>query len=124
MRRSPRPACSVGDTKVYAGPRDDAFFVDLGSIFDLGGLRPFNGAHLIPLDTADGVDGVASFNTNTIAIQVPIGELTRSADKPTIGIWASASRKAWKTIDWNGQVKWRWPVGPRSPGSAIPSSTR
>ena len=29
-----------GDRKVFAGPRDDPFFVDLGSIFDLGGLRP------------------------------------------------------------------------------------
>ena len=29
------------DIKVFAGQRDDPFFVDLGSIFDLGGLRPF-----------------------------------------------------------------------------------
>ena len=33
-----------GGTKVFAGQRDDAFFVDLGSIFDLAGLRPFNDA--------------------------------------------------------------------------------
>ena len=38
-----------GDRKVFAGQRDDPFFVDLGPIFDLGGLRPFNPAHLIPL---------------------------------------------------------------------------
>ena len=31
-----------GDIMVFAGQRDDPFFVDLGSIFDLGGLRPFN----------------------------------------------------------------------------------
>ena len=37
-----------GDRKVFAGPRDDPFFVDLGSIFDLGGLRPFNSLHLVP----------------------------------------------------------------------------
>ena len=50
-RRSARarsPSSANGGT-AFAGPRDDAFFVDLGSIFDLGGLRPFNGAHLIPL---------------------------------------------------------------------------
>jgi hypothetical protein len=101
---------SIGSSKVYAGPRDDAFFVDLGSIFDLGGLRPFNTFHLIPRDTADGVDGVAGFNTNTIAIQVPISELTRGASKPIIGVWASASRRSEKTIDWNGKVQWsgRW----------------
>ena len=38
-----------GGVKVFAGQRDDPFFVDLGSIFDLAGLRPFNPAHLIPL---------------------------------------------------------------------------
>ncbi len=35
--------------KVFAGPRDDPFFVDLGSIFDLGGLRQFNSLHAFPL---------------------------------------------------------------------------
>ncbi len=86
------------DIKVFAGQRDDPFFVDLGSIFDLGGLRPFNKAHLIPLDTAKGVDGVGGYNTHTIAIQVPIDELTqdgKKADKtkmPVLGIYASASR--------------------------------
>jgi hypothetical protein len=95
--------------KVYAGPRDDAFFVDLGSIFDLGGLRPFNGFHVLPLDAADGVDGVAGFNTNTIAIKVPITELRRDAAHPVIGVWASASRKATKTIDSAGKVTWSGP---------------
>ena len=31
-----------GGGKVFAGQIDDPFFVDLGSIFDLAGLRPFN----------------------------------------------------------------------------------
>ena len=35
--------------KVFAGQIDDPFFVDLGSIFDLAGLRPFNPAHVLPL---------------------------------------------------------------------------
>ena len=35
-------------SKVFAGPRDDPFFVDLGSVFDLAGLRPFNQAHADP----------------------------------------------------------------------------
>ena len=34
-----------GGGKVFAGQRDDPFFVDLGSIFDLAGLRPLNGFH-------------------------------------------------------------------------------
>jgi uncharacterized protein DUF4331 len=77
--------------RVFAGQRDDPFFVDLGSVFDLAGLRPFNAAHVIPLAPAAGVDGVAGFNTHSIAIQVPIAQLTGSG--PTIGIYASASRQ-------------------------------
>ena len=84
----------------YAGPRDDAFFVDLGSIFDLGGLRPFNEAHLLPLAAEAGVDGVGGFNTHTISIKVPITDLTGTAEVPAlgeqdavIGIWATASRQ-------------------------------
>ena len=43
-----------GGGKVFAGQSDDPFFVDLGSVFDLAGLRPFNPSHVIPLpaDTA------------------------------------------------------------------------
>ena len=89
---------------VFAGQRDDPFFVDLGSIFDLGGLRPFNNAHLAPMDPVAGVDGVGGYNTHTIAIQIPIDELTRDgkkADKtkmPVIGIYASASRMSRRVL--------------------------
>ena len=38
----------TGET-VFAGQRNDPFFVDLGSIFDLGDLRPFQNLHLIPI---------------------------------------------------------------------------
>ena len=62
--------------KVFAGQRDDPFFADLGAIFDLGGLRPFNAAHLIPLKTAKGQDDLAGYNVNSIAIQVPKSQLT------------------------------------------------
>ncbi len=82
----------TGDIKVFAGQRDDPFFVDLGSIFDLAGLRPLNSFHLIKLTTALGVDGVSGYNTHSIAIQVPIKDLVASS--PTIGIYASASRQA------------------------------
>jgi hypothetical protein len=84
---------SLDGRKVFAGPRDDPFFVDLGSIFDLGGLRPFNTAHLIPLPTEVGQDGVLNYNTHTIAIQVPKTDLLQApAANGTIGIYATASR--------------------------------
>ncbi|HEY6416209.1 MAG TPA: DUF4331 domain-containing protein [Acidimicrobiales bacterium] len=42
--------------KVFAGQCADAFFVDLGSVFDLGTLRPFQNLHLIPTAAADASD--------------------------------------------------------------------
>jgi hypothetical protein len=81
-----------GGIKVFAGQRDDPFFVDLGSIFDLAGLRPFNPLHVLPLPTSAGHDGVANFNTHTIALQVPIAQLV-SGSSTTIGVYASASRQ-------------------------------
>src|SRR6266480_8050205 len=102
-----------GGIKVFAGQRDDPFFVDLGSVFDLAGLRPFNGAHLIPLDPGPGVDGVGAYNTHSIVIQVPISQLTRNhrtpsgPDDPTavIGVYASASRKRVRILSDDGKDK-------------------
>jgi hypothetical protein len=95
--------------KAYAGPRDDAFFVDLGSIFDLGGLRPFNSLHAIALDDEDGVDGVAGYNTASIVLQVPISEVRRSTSQPVVGIWASAERRERREITASGKHLWAGP---------------
>jgi hypothetical protein len=95
--------------KAYAGPRDDPFFVDLGSIFDLGGLRPFNSLHAIPLANARGVDGVAGYNTASIVLQVPLSEVRRSASRPVVGVWASAERRAERQISSSGKVEWSGP---------------
>jgi hypothetical protein len=100
-------------TKLFAGQRDDAFFVDLGSIFDLAGLRNFNTLHAIPLPAAPGIDGVGGFNTNSIAIQVPIQTLTKDHQLPTsandpdavLGVWAAASRKSIRELQPDGTVK-------------------
>ena len=99
-------------TKSFAGQRDDAFFVDLGSIFDLAGLRNFNALHAIPLPAAAGVDGVGGFNTNSIAIDVPLSHLTKDHHQPTgpndpdavLGIWATASRQMTRTLNANGTM--------------------
>jgi len=89
--------------KVFAGQRADPFFVDLGSVFDLGTLRPFQDLHLIKVGGVgnDGIDSLAQSNVQTIAVQVPIADLTRDGSVPTdvgderatIGVYASASRQ-------------------------------
>ena len=81
-----------GGVKVFAAQRDDPFYVDLGSIFDLAGLRPFNPFHLIPLALEAGVDSLVNYNTHSIEIQVPIADLAQAPNK-NIGIYASASRQ-------------------------------
>jgi hypothetical protein len=90
-----------GGIKVFAGQRDDPFFVDLGSVFDLAGLRPFNPFHLLPLPAEPGRDAVARYNTHTIAIQVPITQLVQ-APNTTIGIYASASRRRVRILQDDG----------------------
>lgn len=85
----------------FAGQRDEAFYVDLGSIFDLATLRPFQNLHLIPTPAANGVNTPKGFSVHTIAIQVPKRLLSRNGSSPTdtasndsvIGVWASASRR-------------------------------
>lgn len=79
-----------GGGKVFAGPRDDPFFIDIGSAFDLLGLRPLNSAHAIPLPNAPGVDGLAGYNIHAIAFQVPISTLQLS--NGVFGVWAQSKR--------------------------------
>ncbi|UQX87842.1 DUF4331 domain-containing protein [Jatrophihabitans telluris] len=91
-----------GGARVFAGQRAEGFHVDLGSIFDLGTLRPFEMAHLIPSAAAVGVNGTQGLNVHSIALQVPIPAISHLGKRPhdpedeasVIGVWASASRRA------------------------------
>ena len=121
-----------GET-VFAGQRNDGFFVDLGAIFDLADLRPFQNLHLIPTPAGPSVDPLATLNVHTIAIQVPIKQLTRDGSQPTdptsakavLGIWGAASRRKLRI---NGPLRTtsteRQAPGCRSRGSATRCSTR
>ncbi len=88
------------EMKVFAGPVDDPFFVDLGSVFDLLGLRPLNGAHKIPLGTAKGRDGLAGFNVHTIALQIPKSLLVKNDS--VIGVWSTTYRRHTRFFTNNG----------------------
>jgi hypothetical protein len=95
---------STGE-KVYCGPADDPFYVDLGGIFDLGDAPRQNG---------NSRDGLGRYNVHSIAIQVPILTL-RKAGAPftpdnildgdfVIGVWASANRQAIQTLQSGGEA--------------------
>jgi len=89
--------------KVFAGQRNDGFYADLGAVFDLADLRPFQSLHLHSMvANSPGFDTLkAGLNVHTIAMQIPISELTRNGSVPkdpmaadaTIGVWAAASRR-------------------------------
>jgi hypothetical protein len=90
---------------VFAGQRADAFFVDLGAIFDLGTLRPFQDKHLIGQKlfnyAGKAVNATDKMNVHSIAIQVPTVAVRRDGKKKVrgrdpgavIGVWTSASRR-------------------------------
>jgi len=91
---------------VFAGQRAEGFYVDLGAIFDLLDPRPFADAHThfglakFP-KSGPGVNATKFLNVHTIALRVPIAELTREGyrgkdvndPRATIGVWTSASRQ-------------------------------
>jgi hypothetical protein len=93
---------SGSEGRVFAGPRDDGFYVDLGGIFDLANLRAKGTAQ----------DGVAGFNCHTIALEIPTTLLTGTGSLPgttpgdatTLGIWASASRQKVSILRGDGTV--------------------
>jgi hypothetical protein len=93
--------------KVFCGPSDDPFFVDLAGAFDLGNFRP-NGNGTNPTK-----DGVARFNVHSIVLQIPINLLQKDGKDVSmattildpnyvIGVWASASRPEIKTLSGSG----------------------
>jgi hypothetical protein len=93
-----------GGRTVFAGQRLEGFYVDLGSIFDLGNLRPFQNLHVLggSLQAMNGVNGTNDFSVHSIALKVPKQDVTRRGVNPTdptssasvVGVWASASRQA------------------------------
>jgi hypothetical protein len=90
----------VGNIRVFAGQRDEGFYVDLG-IFDLLGV----GSGQIE-------DSTAGFNVSALAIQMPKSALARGGATPTnpsdpnavIGVWSTASRFATRTLTPGGQT--------------------
>ncbi len=96
---------SATGERVFVGPVDDPFFVDLGGVFDLGDLPRQNG---------DPRDGLKCLNTSAIAIEVPIAFLRKAGapvaptsildDRFIIGVWASASRQQIRTLSPGGQA--------------------
>ncbi len=74
-----------GGTSIFAGQRDDAFYADIGQIFDLLAIRKGIG------NMGGGKDFFAGYAVHAIALQIPISELR--AKNSTIGVWSSTDRQ-------------------------------
>jgi hypothetical protein len=74
----------AGGGKVFAGQREDAFFADIGAIFDLVAIRKGVG------NMGGGKDFFAGYAVHGIALQIPISQLDDSDH--TVGVWATTER--------------------------------
>ena len=83
----------AGGLRVFAGQRDEGFYIAVNEIFDT--------LNLTSITDTGGKDGLAGKNVQSIAIEVPIRDLTRGGTVPTdstsatsvIGVWSTSSRR-------------------------------
>jgi Domain of unknown function (DUF4331) len=92
-----------GGGKVFAGQRDDPFFVDLGQTFDSINFRPGVGTG----NQGGGKDDLAGYNVNSIVLQVPKAQVTRdgkpvaaaNSSNAVIGVWSSTERRRFQVTN-------------------------
>lgn len=93
--------------RVFAGPRDDAFYFDSSAVFDTLNFRAPAPVLSGAADTGQGAaypaaaDGFAGYNISLIAVEMPITMATANGAMPTdpkdanakVGAWASTLRQ-------------------------------
>jgi len=93
---------STDGIQVFAGPRDDPFFIDLEQFFRIvPDRKPITGplSQLPSTPTAgsfrpagQALDYVRGFNDMAIVIELPTSMLTDNAQHPRFGVWGTTSR--------------------------------
>ena len=74
----------------FAGQRDDGFYADIQSIFDLLSLRD------------PGKDSQGGFNLHMMALRIPVAEL--GGDQQIVGVYATTSRKKVRVLRDPGDI--------------------
>jgi uncharacterized protein DUF4331 len=90
-----------GGGKSFVGPADDAFFVDLGAIFDGINIDKPGRPNIGLGNQGGGKDDVSTYNTHSFVLQVPESEVTRDhkpvadmkAANAVVGVWATTERQ-------------------------------
>ena len=85
-----------GGGKVFAGQRDDPFFVDLGGTFDAINVRDLTG------NKGSGKDDLSGMSIHTTVLQLPERLVTKdrksvasaSAGNAVVGVWSTTERRA------------------------------
>ena len=90
-----------GGGKTFVGPADDAFFVDLGAVFDGINIDKPGRPNIGLGNQGGGKDDVSSYNTHSFVLQVPESQVTRDgksvgdakSSNAVVGVWASTERQ-------------------------------
>ena len=95
---------SIAGMQVFAGPRDDPFFIDLEAFFRIlpdrkpesGPLSQITQGPLTFRAAGTAADFVRGFNDLAIVVELPLAQLTEDGTRPKFGIWGttSVSRKS------------------------------
>ena len=91
---------SAAATQLFAGPRDDPFFIDLEAFFrilpdrkpETGPLSLITQGPLTFRPPGEAVDFVRGFNDLAIVVELPIAALTANGTRPRFGVWGTTSR--------------------------------
>ncbi len=78
--------------RVFAGQRDDGFYADIQSVFDLLNFR-----------TQGKFDSQGGFNVHTIALNIPVSEL--GGDRQVVGVYATTNRAPIRIISVTGDLQ-------------------
>ena len=89
----------TGGGRVFAGQRDEGFYIDVGA--------PFDALNFTSIGTSGGIHTTQDLNVSSIALELPIQSVTRSGALPAsataadavIGIWSTASRRGTRVIN-------------------------
>ena len=102
-----------GGGRVFAGQRDDPFFIPLDRIFDSVNLQGAGTGN-----QGGGIDTLAGYGVQAVILQVPEAQVTRGggavsgpgAANAAVGVWASTERRAVRVTRRRGRarVRTRW----------------
>ena len=84
-----------GGGKVFAGQRDESFFIDLGTTFDAINIREGTG------NEGEGKDDLSGMSTSAIVLQLPEKKVTKNrkavadadAKNAVVGVWSTTDRR-------------------------------